>query len=92
MSMKVDNDGISNDLPDRVTALGSFAFTTHVDVVMVCVCAFLHFEHICPALPPYALFCSLINTGRYASPATAITRLGSGLRISIACFKLQLLR
>ncbi len=43
MSMKGDNDRISNDLPDRVAALGSFAFTTHVDVVMVCVSEFFAF-------------------------------------------------
>lgn len=35
-SIKGDDNSISNDLPERVAALSSFAFTTHVDVVMVC--------------------------------------------------------
>jgi hypothetical protein len=39
--MKVGNPGISSDLADRIAALGSFAFTTHVDVVMVSLCRVL---------------------------------------------------
>ena len=42
-SMKAEDNGISNDLPERVAALSSFAFTTHVDVVMVCCNSSLNF-------------------------------------------------
>jgi hypothetical protein len=39
--MRLDNI-ISDELQDQIAALSSFAFTTHIDVVMVSACSILH--------------------------------------------------